>query len=149
MQLSTHIYIHMKPAKLIISFIAVASALTVAATIPAPSEVVTTRKPAKTATEKILKPTDHNIAHRPKAPSRQRVTCSYDGEYLTVDFVIPEGECEVAIAEWYSGTIQTYTIDSTDLTAQINVGELYESTITISTESGNTYTTDLTATDDE
>ena len=105
-------------------------------------------KAAKPGT-KTLKRDRVNESKRPQAPSRQRVTCSYDGEYLTVDFVIPEGECEVAIAEWYSGTVQTYTIDSTDLTAQINVGELYESTITISTESGNTYTTDLTATDDE
>ena len=138
----------MKLIKKLLLLAAASTTLTAIATAPEPT-TKTEQKKAGKIIAKPAQPTDRFVSLRPKAPSRQRVTCSYDGEYLTVDFVIPEGECEVAIAEWYSGTVQTYTIDSTDLTAQINVGELYESTITISTESGNTYTTDLTATDDE
>lgn len=121
--------------------LALALSATTPATSPAPSQA---KKAGKTIS-KTVTPSDRVISDRPKVPSKQRVSCSYDGEYLTFDFVIAEGECEVAIAEWYSAAVQTYTIDSTDLTAEIYVGELYESTITVTTERGNTYTADLTA----
>lgn len=82
---------------------------------------------------------------RPKAPSRQVVTCFYDGLYLCFDFVVPEGECNVTVTEWYSNAVQNYTIDSSELSADIYVGELYESTVTVTTANGNTYTAELTA----
>ncbi|MDE6512666.1 MAG: hypothetical protein K2L05_00590 [Muribaculaceae bacterium] len=73
------------------------------------------------------------------------VTCSYVGEYLCFDFVVPEGECEVTVTEWFSNAVQNYTIDSSELSADVYVGELYESTVTITTANGHTYTADLTA----
>lgn len=105
------------------------------------------RKPvSKTNSERIiLTPAKDSVALRPKAPSRQVVTCAYDGEYLMFDFVVPEGECDVVVTEWFSNAQQSYTIDSSILTADIHVGELYESTVTVTTEKGNVYTADLTA----
>ena len=82
---------------------------------------------------------------RPKAPSRQVVTCFYDGQYLCFDFVVPEGECDVTVTEWFSNAVQNYTIDSSELSADVYVGELYESTVTITTANGHTYTADLTS----
>lgn len=87
-------------------------------------------------------------SQRPQVPSKQRISLDYDGEYLTFGFVVPEGECDVVLTEWYSGAVQTYTIDSTPLSAEIYVGELYESTVTITTAKDNVYTADLTADND-
>ncbi len=104
------------------------------------------QKPAANKSVKaVLSSESKNTALRPKAPSRQVVTCAYDGEYLMFDFVVPEGECDVVVTEWFSNAQQSYTIDSSILTADIHVGELYESTVTVTTEKGNVYTADLTA----
>ena len=93
----------------------------------------------------ILEKSNKAESARPKAPSRQVVTCSYDGQYLCFDFVVPEGECNVTVTEWYSNAVQNYTIDSSELSADVYVGELYESTVTVTTANGHTYTADLTA----
>ena len=82
---------------------------------------------------------------RPRIPSRQVVTCSYDGQYLCFDFTVPEGECNVTVTEWFSNAVQNYTIDSSELSADVYVGELYESTVTLTTANGHTYTADLTS----
>ena len=100
-------------------------------------------------TEKTIKPERSHETSRPQMPSKQRISLSYDGEYLTFGFVVPEGQCEVAIAEWYSGAVLTYTIDSTGLSDEIYVGELYESTVTITTEKGHTYTAELSAEEED
>ncbi len=92
-----------------------------------------------------MKRASESATARPKAPSRQVVTCEYDGTYLTFGFVLPEGVCEATVTENFSGAFQTYTFDSTPLTADVYVGELYESTVTMTTASGNTYTGSLTA----
>lgn len=93
----------------------------------------------------ILEKSQKAETARPKAPSRQVVTCFYDGEYLCFDFVVPEGECNVTVTEWYSNAVQNYVIDSSELSADIYVGQLYESTVTVTTANGNTYTAELTA----
>ncbi len=104
-----------------------------------------TQEKAAAVTQKALKPVKSSVSARPRVPSRQVVTCAYDGEYLMFDFVVPEGECNVVVTEWFSNAQQSYTIDSSTLTADIHVGELYESTVTVTTEKGNVYTADLTA----
>lgn len=60
--------------------------------------------------------------NRPKAPDRQIITCSYDGEVLTLNFVYSEGlvlsikdeECNEYI----------YCVDSAALFIQVPVGNL-------------------------
>ena len=75
---------------------------------------------------------------RPKMPSRQMITCIYDGDELTFDFVVPEGMCDVVLTE-SSGATMSYTIDSSELTATVYVGTLSESEVELTTENGNTY----------
>ncbi len=128
--------------KLIIPGIALCAALIAGASTPAQKPTTRTKqKPSQVTLQK--KRVDATF--RPKAPSRQVVTCEYDGTYLTFGFVLPEGVCEATVTENFSGASQTYTFDSTPLTADIYVGELYESTVTMTTASGNTYTGSLTA----
>lgn len=86
-----------------------------------------------------------STSHRPQAPSRQRIGCEYDGQVLALDFVYPEGECNVTLTEYYSGAQQSYVVDSSDCYAEIPVGQIYESTLTLTTPSGTTYTCELTA----
>lgn len=82
--------------------------------------------------------------NRPGMPSRQMITCIYDGGELTFDFVVPEGMCDVVLTE-SSGATMSYTIDSSELTATVFVGTISESEIELTTENGNTYSGILTA----
>lgn len=82
--------------------------------------------------------------NRPKTPARQIITCIYNNGELTIDFVMPEGMCEVMLTE-NAGAAMSYTIDSSDLTATVFVGTIGESEIELTTENGNTYTGILTA----
>ncbi len=129
-------------AKKFSSLLLLASCATLFATAP-----VEKTQPNRPTTNKpiILEKSQKAESARPRVPSRQVVTCAYDGEYLMFDFVVPEGECNVVVTEWFSNAQQSYTIDSSTLTADIHVGELYESTVTVTTEKGNVYTADLTA----
>lgn len=132
------------------TFLKTSSALliisTLILTLTSASELSERKPVASTRAERIiLTPARDKIANRPQVPSKQRISLDYDGEYLTFGFVVPEGECDVVLTEWYSGAVQTYTIDSTPLSAEIYVGELYESTVTITTAKDNTYTAELTA----
>lgn len=81
---------------------------------------------------------------RPGKPDYQIVTCIYDNGELTIDFVMPEGMCEVMLTE-NTGAAMSYTVDSSDLTATLYVGTIGESEIELTTENGNTYTGILTA----
>lgn len=77
------------------------------------------------------------IIKRPKAPSRQLVTCSYDGSTLELNFKISEGMSTITVTD---ETLQcvTYTIDTSELYVSIPVGPLYGSiSVTLDTELGN------------
>lgn len=80
---------------------------------------------------------------RPKAPSLQVIKCEYDGVYLIFSFVIPEGECELAIFDCAANDEKNYYFDSSDGYVEIHVGQLNESVLTLSTGLGNIYTADL------
>lgn len=114
------------------------------ATSQNPPRTPTDAKPVKSERIILQRHTRYG-SKRPQAPSRQHIGCQYDGEYLIFDFVYSEGICTADLTEMATGYTQTYTFDSDDLTAEIHVGELYESTVTLTTEAGNTYTADLTA----
>ncbi len=86
-----------------------------------------------------------NVTKRPQAPSRQIIECDYNDGYLAFDFAISEGECEVLLTEYITEAEQSYIIDSSDCYAEIYVGVLYESTVTLTTESGAVYTCELTS----
>lgn len=85
----------------------------------------------------VLDPIPKTKGHRPKAPSLQQITCTYDGEALNFEFVIPEGECTMTL----SGDLtMTYAFDSSELNAEVYVGTLHSDTeITLTTEYGNEY----------
>lgn len=134
------IYCIMKPVIFTLSL----AAICIASQIALSQIPIKTTKPVKSG-RVTLRPIEKLYPARPQAPSRQRVSCQYDGENLVLDFVYSEGTCTADLTEMFSGYTQTYTFDSDDLTAEIHVGQLYESTITLTTEAGNTYTADLTA----
>lgn len=76
---------------------------------------------------------------RPGAPDRQRVSCSYDGETIVIDFYYPEGDCLVTVTDLYTGMTQCHSDNSSDLEISVPVGEIFESSIEVSTEKGNKY----------
>lgn len=76
---------------------------------------------------------------RPKAPGRQVITCYYDGENLNLDFIYSEGECEVYLTELSTNFSRCFTVDSSELSIYIYVGDIHESEITVTTSHGNTY----------
>lgn len=133
----------MKDQKL--SFLAIAAGIifTSAATVQVAPQRPQKKVPSGERVSMRIK--ERTANYRPKAPSRQMVTCEYDGSYLTFDFVLPEGECEATVTENFSGISQTYTFDSSNLSADVYVGELYESTVTITTDAGSSYSGALTA----
>ena len=94
----------------------------------------------------ILRPDlGNNPTTRPKIPSPQSVECMYDSGVLTIDFVIPEGVCNITISDLTSGHVTRQTIDSSDLTVHVVTGPLSESIVEIITEKGNTYCGVLTS----
>lgn len=80
---------------------------------------------------------------RPKMPSRQFITCYYDGENLNLDFAYSEGECEVCVTDVTTNFSHYYYIDSSELLSTIYVGEINSSIITLTTSHGHTYTGEL------
>lgn len=81
--------------------------------------------------------------NRPKAPSAQRITASVANGVLFIDFAISEGECQMTI----SANEQTleYTFDSA-APLMLNIGEIHDFQISILTENGNCYESDIIAT---
>ncbi len=96
------------------------------------------------ATKVILREVKQQT-NRPRVPSRQVIECAYDGEVLYFTFAYAEGECEATLTEYATGYERTYTFDSSECYTEITVGQLYESTLTLTTESGHTYTAELTS----
>lgn len=84
-----------------------------------------------------------NPIKRPKAPDRQIVTCTYDGEELNLNFVIPEGMATLSCTDETLLTA-TFEFDSTPLQVSIPVGKLWGTvSIELETANGNTYTGSL------
>lgn len=79
------------------------------------------------------------VSSRPHVPERQYITCAYDGENICLNFAYSEGMCDVYVADACTGEMQSFSIDSSELSVAICVGEIGESYITLITENGNTY----------
>ena len=94
---------------------------------------------SSTYSEALLKGKKQSNNGRPKAPSLQRITCAYDGEYLVFDFVLPEGQCELTVRSIDNTNVVCETFDSSDLVAEVFVGELSDCEIELTTQKGNTY----------
>ena len=73
---------------------------------------------------------------RPHAPSRQQIDCYYLDGILYIEFLLPEGECQMTVT--YDCGIEDYLFSST-IPSEIYMGELDEFDIEIETENGNTY----------
>ena len=80
-----------------------------------------------------------NTSHRPKAPSRHEVNCIYYDGYLTFEFAIPEGECELILSDLSTGEIVAADFDSA-MSEPIYVGYHSTASLTVTTTNGHTYT---------
>lgn len=76
---------------------------------------------------------------RPKAPSMQSVTCTYNDGFLTFEFAFPEGECELMLSDLSTGDMVIEYFDSA-VTEPVYVGYHSTASLTVTTENGNTYT---------
>ncbi len=94
---------------------------------------------SSTYSETLLKEKKQSNNGRPKAPSLQRITCTYDGEYLVFDFVLPEGQCELAVRSIDNTNVVCETFDSSDLVAEVFVGNITDCEIELSTSLGKIY----------
>ena len=86
-----------------------------------------------------LPPKDlRNLEGRPKAPSRQSVTCIYDDGNLYLEFAIPEGECQLMLSDSSTGEMVVEYFDSA-VSEPVYVGYHRTASLTVNTENGNTY----------
>lgn len=60
---------------------------------------------------------------RPKAPDRQVVTCTYDGEELHLSFVYTEGSAILSVTDETLFTT-TYEVDTTPLNVTVTAGQI-------------------------
>lgn len=93
---------------------------------------------SKSAVTILLKDPTRNNNNRPKAPSMQFIECWYGDGDLSFDFNIPEGMCNLSVADKKSGFVYNYVFDSSEH-AEVYVGNLEHADITITTASGHTY----------
>lgn len=124
----------MKPRKL---SIAIAAILCTGSLCMADSNQKSQQPPKVSIT--LVKLNRGTSANRPKAPDRQVVTCSYDGETLHLSFIIPEGTATLSVTD---ETLLTsiYKIDTAPLEISVSVGELYGTiSIEMVTEMGNRF----------
>lgn len=87
----------------------------------------------------LKKKSGENRTKRPNAPDRQLISCYCNDGILTVTFAFSEGECEAYITDNNSGVVATYTFDSSNLIAEIEIGDIQDFHIEITTERGVTY----------
>lgn len=80
-----------------------------------------------------------STAGRPKAPSRQSVTCVYYDGTLTFEFAIPEGECQLILSDLSTGEIVAADFDSA-MSEPIYVGYHSTASLTVTTANCHTYT---------
>ncbi len=86
----------------------------------------------------ILGRDNSNRHMRPQAPSRQRIYCNYENGILYIEFNIPEGECLLTTNNIETNETTQYYFNS-NFPAQINIGDISNAEIIISTSNGNTY----------
>lgn len=86
----------------------------------------------------VLGPKGRPMEKRPRIPSRQIVTCAYDGESLEVVFLFPEGNAYITITDVNAEMIGIYTINTQEKSA-MSIGRVETSIIEISTDAGNIY----------
>lgn len=80
-----------------------------------------------------------NIGYRPRAPAGQVITCMYSGDNICLDFVYPEGQCDLYVLEEKAGYVQHFSIDSSELSVLVEVDLVGKTYISLVTEYGNTY----------
>lgn len=88
---------------------------------------------------RLIREKTSHVTQRPKAPSRQLVSCEYDGQNLLFEFELPEGMCELVLTDVLTAQTTAYVFDSSTCNAAVYVGEIYESTLTLTTSLGNVY----------
>lgn len=86
----------------------------------------------------VLGPKGKPMEKRPRIPSRQIVTCAYDGENIEVEFLFPEGNADITITDVNAGIVGIYTINTQEESA-MSIGRVETSIIEISTDAGNIY----------
>lgn len=89
----------------------------------------------------IFKPIKYK-GSRPKAPSRQVVSATISGEYLTVFFVIDEGEYTLGVTT-ADGVVTEHTNLDSAVPTQVYIGNLESATFEIQTSAGNTYVAEI------
>ena len=77
--------------------------------------------------------------YRPKAPSMQSVTYTYDDGNLYFEFAIPEGQCQLILSDLSTGETVVAGFDS-DVTEPVYVGYHSTASLTVTTANGHTYT---------
>lgn len=134
----------MKPIKNIIPFLFfwMLAIVAVAETKPQTGrQPISSKERIRLIREKIS-----HATQRPKAPSRQLVSCEYDVENLLFEFELPEGICELVLTDVLTAQTTAYVFDSSTCNAAVYVGEIYESTLTLTTSLGNVYSGTLSST---
>lgn len=81
-----------------------------------------------------------NPTKRPNAPGIQQIFCDYNGETLSIDFAVSEGQCELKVTDKLSEKTHIYNIDSSTLHADIEAGKMKVMHIELQTERGYVYT---------
>ena len=94
--------------------------------------------PRPSARDVRIRRAKQSLSGRPKAPSRQNIFCVYDGEVLDFVFTYSEGECTLVVTNLSSGSVRSYSFDSSD-EASVYVGPLNTAKIEIVTSKGNEY----------
>ncbi len=82
--------------------------------------------------------------HHHKTPSSQIITCTYEEDYLSIDFTIEEGICRVVVSEPLIDFEFVRFFDSSALTASFEIGEHKVIDVIIETQLGNEYNVTLT-----
>lgn len=90
-------------------------------------------------TTTLKKKVDDNRKGRPNTPDRQQISCYCSDGLLVINFAFSEGECEAYVTDIKSGATHCYAFDSSDQTAEIEIGDIEEFRIEIKTERGATY----------
>lgn len=86
----------------------------------------------------LLKEISNNRDNRPRTPSRQQITCIYDGECIYINFLIPEGQCSLLVTEQNLGISNCYSFDSEDETV-VRLGIIKNAMLRIDTGFGKSY----------
>lgn len=89
-----------------------------------------------------IRPIDPKPTPGLRVPSRQAVTCSYDGEYLFLSFAYSEGGCLLTVTDNVTLAEDGYIFDSSVPTT-LNIGYVSDASLTITTSLGHSYTGEI------